>query len=55
MSSQLQTVQEAASTGRYSKRKRVQINYYEDISDIEDIEAENESQDAEDYSQAKVH
>ncbi|KAF2790662.1 hypothetical protein K505DRAFT_250696 [Melanomma pulvis-pyrius CBS 109.77] len=49
--SQQQTPQEPATSARYSKRKRVQINYYEGASDTDDAvdsrfeDSENESQD----------
>ncbi|KAF2011311.1 hypothetical protein BU24DRAFT_426396 [Aaosphaeria arxii CBS 175.79] len=42
MSLSQSAIQDTSSTGRYSKRKRVQVNYYVDGSDIEDNEKEDE-------------
>jgi hypothetical protein len=43
-----------ANAGRYSKRKRNQINYYEVVSDVEDADSGIEGEDIDSYSQSKV-
>jgi hypothetical protein len=49
-----QTSQDMANAGRYSKRKRNQVNYYEVVSDVEDVDSEIEGEDIDSCSQPKV-